>query len=152
MLSEKSWRLEPMARLGMSVLLCIFIGSLVLAEVEQFRTGGKPAWRFLTLGATALGFLTGALIMVRRPWRIENFRSRALVLLVLSYGGMLVGGLAESRASAPAIGSTLDTLVRILTFQGAALVWIGGFLREHQLTWAGAFGLSNQRLHAVLIG
>src|SRR5258708_36361247 len=118
MLSEKSWRLEPVTRLFMSVLLCIFIGSLVLAEIEHFRTGGRPGWKFLALGIAALVCLTSALVMVRRPWRIETFRSRAVALLVLFYAGMLVGGLAESRAgSESAPGSTLDTLIRILTFQ-----------------------------------
>jgi len=153
MLSEKSWRLEPVTRLFMSVLLCIFIGSLVLAEIEPFKSGARPGWKFLTLGITALGLLTAALVMVRKPWRIENFRSRAVALLVLFYAGMLVGGLAQSRAgSEPAPGSTLDTLIRILAFQGAALVWVAGFLREHQVSWTSAFGLSNQGFRAVLIG
>jgi membrane protease YdiL (CAAX protease family) len=42
--------------------------------------------------------------------------------------------------------------VASLSFQGAGLVLIARFLREHQVGWSEAFGFANQRRKAVLLG
>ena len=43
-------------------------------------------------------------------------------------------------------------VVATLSFQGAGLILIARFLREHQISWAEAFGFSNRRRKAVLLG
>ena len=43
-------------------------------------------------------------------------------------------------------------LVGVLSFQGAALVLVWRFVREHDLRWAEAFGFRNQAGSAVLFG
>ena len=43
-------------------------------------------------------------------------------------------------------------LVGVLSFQGAALVLVWRFVREHDLHWAEAFGFRNRARSAVLLG
>ena len=43
-------------------------------------------------------------------------------------------------------------VVASLSFQGAGLILIARFLREHQINWAEAFGFTNHRGKAVLLG
>ena len=43
-------------------------------------------------------------------------------------------------------------LVGVLSFQGAALVLVWRFVREHDLGWAEAFGFRNRPSAAVLLG
>ena len=43
-------------------------------------------------------------------------------------------------------------VVASLSFQGAGLILIARFLREHQISWAEGFGFTNRRRRAVLLG
>src|SRR6266853_2417909 len=138
MLSETPWRLEPMARLVMSVLLCLFVGSLILTAVQYFSTGGRMTWKFLLLAVIAAGLIWVAWVLVQKPWRLEDFRRRIISLLVIFYASMLLGALALNKAGADfRLNPTVHTLIGTLSFQGTALILIWRFLREHEVSWAG---------------
>src|SRR5258706_12320908 len=53
------------------------------------------------------------------------------------------------RTGAAAV-SMLNIGIAMVSFQGAAVVFIGLFLREHQIGWAEAFGLDSPRLGRTL--
>jgi membrane protease YdiL (CAAX protease family) len=90
-LSEKPWKLEALLRLVIGVLICLFIGTSLVAMMRLlFKGGGDSlAWR---------------------------------------------------------------TVAAALSFQGAALVLVHLFLREHGMRWSDAFGFANQWPRALLLG
>ncbi len=153
MLSAKPWKADAMARLLLSVFVCVSAGSLLGSMLHYSGLGGKPAWKFYLLATGALGFWGATLFQVRKPWPFEGLMRRLSTLLGCFYAGFLLGAWAETVAGPwPKEMSVGQMIIGVLCFQGAALVLVGRFLREHQIGWAEAFGFSNHWLHAVLIG
>jgi hypothetical protein len=152
MLPEKPWRLEGIARLTLSLLVCVCAGSL---GAVALRHAPKPesAAKFFGLTAGAMVLWGVTLALVRRPWQLHRFRRQLAVLLICMYSGFLLGAWAQVTAGRGPVGvSTVQMLVAVLSFQGCALVWIGALLREHGLSWREAFGLSSNVSRASLIG
>jgi membrane protease YdiL (CAAX protease family) len=148
MLSPKPWKPEAMVRLLLSVFICIFAGSLVVAALHY---SGKSPLKFYSIFAASLGFLIAAVVWLRQPWRLEDFMRRVAVVLVCFYAGLLLGAWSAKMAGTPG-PSVGQMLVTALSFQGMSLILVGLFLREHQMGWVEAFGLSNQCRHALLLG
>lgn len=152
MLSEKPWKLDEVIRLGMSVLVCLFAGSVVLAGMEYFRRPARaePA---VFLPIAVLGFLSlmAALVKLNRPWELETFRRSALQFLVWLLIGLVLGGWAGQLAGD---GGDQAAVARIivagLSFQGAALALVPRFLRVHRIGWRAAFGFASSGLLRAL--
>ena len=65
MLSAKPWKLEAVARLFLSVFICMFAGSVLTSVLHYGSTGGKTGAKFfLPAAAVALGFLGAALVLL----------------------------------------------------------------------------------------
>src|SRR5215467_8706272 len=82
MLPDKPWKIEAILRLGASILICIFLGTLVSDVIQSFSSPGKmnPVVFWLaTFGA--LGAFSGALYILRRVWSFESFFGNYLVLM-----------------------------------------------------------------------
>src|SRR6266851_1487678 len=153
MLSAKPWRPEPVARLVLSVFLCVYAGSLVITVLYRAALGGGLSWKFLAPCGAALGCLAAALAMMRKPTRLDAIRGRMMALLSLFYAGMVLGAWAQKLAGPPpSVNSVGQMLVATLSFQGAALFLIGRFLREHRVGWTEAFGWCNLWFQAALFG
>jgi len=73
------------------------------------------------------------------------------VFVCLFVGLLLAALLQEGGADRPAI-TVRQLIVSTLFFQGAAIMWVWRFVREHGLTWAEAFGLNNGRPRAIALG
>jgi membrane protease YdiL (CAAX protease family) len=74
------------------------------------------------------------------------------VLVFFSIGlfaGALVGRFSGERAGSPSTGRMV---IATLSFQGAALIFMVRFLREHQVSWAEGFGFRNDWRRAMLMG
>jgi membrane protease YdiL (CAAX protease family) len=152
MLSDKPWKLDALLRLGMSVFVCLYSGSLLATALHVLQTGGGGT-KFYSLFAVALVALVGTLLLVRQPWRLETFQRQITLLLVLFYAGILVGAWAQKTAGpAPKSTTAGQMLIITLSFQGAALVLIALFLREHAMSWREAFGFGNYWQRALLLG
>jgi membrane protease YdiL (CAAX protease family) len=154
-LPEKPWRADAVLRLIASVFICVIMGALA---ANVFRYFGEPQRKSLGMfvggSVSGLGCFGGALLVLGRTWQFEKYLRNLLILLLCVYGGFFlmwwtnrfVGDSSEEQ------NSTVRMLVAVLSFQGAALVLVHFFLREHHTNWADGFGLNNRIGHALLLG
>jgi membrane protease YdiL (CAAX protease family) len=154
MLSAKPWKADAIVRLLLSVIICVYAGSLLVSAGHYASVGGKTTPKlFYALAAVAMTCLAATLVLISKPWRLETFRRRLVALMVCAYSGLFLGmwvqrlsGVSEAEASIWRIS------IATLSFQGAGLVLVARFLGEHQTSWAEGFGFLNQRRQAVLLG
>jgi membrane protease YdiL (CAAX protease family) len=154
MLSAKPWKADAIVRLLLSVIICVYAGSVLVSAGHYAAAGGKTSPKlFYALAAVAMICLAATLILIGQPWRLETFRRRLVALMVCAYSGLFLGmwvqrlsGVSETEVS------IWRTTFATLSFQGASLVLVARFLREHQTRWAEGFGFLIQRRQAVLLG
>jgi membrane protease YdiL (CAAX protease family) len=153
MLSVKPWRAEAVVRLGAGIFIC-FCGGLLVRDLLPHAGGAaKVGFGFLLLVWTALFLLGASLFLLRKPWTHENLTGRALRLMICFYAAVVLGFCAEKLAGKSVEGSAVQTmLVSGLSFQGAALLLIALFVRQHPVRWNEAWGFSNHWPQAVLLG
>jgi membrane protease YdiL (CAAX protease family) len=153
MLSAKPWKAAPIARLLLSVFVCIYAGSVVASALHFIGEGGQASLKFLGVLGGMLGFLGATLLLVRKPWQTEDVMRRLVVLLVCFYGGLALGAWAQKLAGpAAAEPAVSQMVVAALSFQGAALFLVARCLREHHMRWTEAFGFGNDWARALLFG
>ncbi|MGO8675425.1 MAG: lysostaphin resistance A-like protein [Limisphaerales bacterium] len=152
MISAKPWRTDAVVRLLLSVLVCVYCGSLVESMLHYWgidgRTGGKL---FYPAAAVSFGCLGAALVLLRESWQVENVMRRLFAALGCVYAGFLVGAWIQKCAGAEEI-STRQTIISSLSSHAAVIVLAGFVLREHGIGWAEGFGLRNRLGQAVLAG
>jgi membrane protease YdiL (CAAX protease family) len=154
-LSEKPWKTDAVVRLLASVIVCVMTGAVVAAVINYF--GGaeqKSTPLFLAGSAAAIACFGGALFVLARPWLFEKFLRNLLTLLLCIYCGFFlmwaIGRLTGEHEELQ--NTTLRVLLAVLTFQGAAVVLVHFFLREHHLNWREGFGFNNHPGHALALG
>jgi membrane protease YdiL (CAAX protease family) len=152
MISAKPWRADAVVRLLLSVLVCVYCGSLVESVLHYGSIGGKAGGKlFYPAAAVGLGCLGTALVLLRRSWQVESVLRRLLGALGCVYGGFLVGAWIQKCAGAEEV-STRQTIISSLCSHGAMLVLAGCLLREHGVGWAEGFGLRHRLGQAMLVG
>jgi membrane protease YdiL (CAAX protease family) len=158
MLMAKPWKLEAVMRLVFSVFLC-FCAGVMISVAMQVISSGKPAGKILGLDGAGLVCLVSALLLIRKRWHEGNSALRMVLALILAYGGMLLGfwsqHLANPGTSIVASKTTLSTgqmLIALGSLQGAMLFFIPGFLREHEIRPAEAFGFNHRSGFALACG
>jgi membrane protease YdiL (CAAX protease family) len=153
MLTAKPWRTEALIRLLLGVMPCVFIGWLGMSLL-RFPHASVTERKWL-LPTAAVGFfsLVGAVVLTRRRWRIENATTHMRGFVVCLSVGLASVWLLQSGTHADSAKASLWQLViGGLSIQGAALLLIAMFLREHQSSWADGFGFRNSRTRAVMLG
>jgi membrane protease YdiL (CAAX protease family) len=91
-------------------------------------------------------------VLSQKNWKPEAVLRLVLgVFLCVCLGGLATALLrgAQETAARPSVWLTL---VSLLCFQGATLLFVWQFVRDHESTWGEMFGLSNQRVAAVARG
>ncbi len=151
MLSAKPWKTDAVMRLGVSIILCMYAGWLVMTAAEYHPTGPRLAHRFYAALLGASCCTLGSLILVRMRWRLESFLWRALALWACFSGTIALGGVV-AKVAGPMGPSLAQMVIAALSIQGAALVWAVAFVHEHGVTWTEAFGLNRRPGRAVLAG
>ena len=60
MLSAKPWKADAVMRLGISVIVCVFVGALLLSVLHYAGTGGslRPLLFYLLAAAAFVGLAT----------------------------------------------------------------------------------------------
>jgi membrane protease YdiL (CAAX protease family) len=154
MLSAKPWKADAIIRLGLSVIICVFAGSLFLSVQHYASTGGKAGPKlFFALTAAAAGSLAVTLILISKPWPFENISRRLVTWMICAYSGLFLGMWVQQLSGVAGAGVSIwRVVVASLSFHGAGLILVARFLREHQINWGEAFGFTNHRGKAVLLG
>lgn len=154
MVLAKPWKADAIIRLVLSVMVCVYAGSVLASAGHYVSVGGKASpWLFFPLVAVALICLVVALILIGKPWPAEAFGSRMLALLVCAYGGLFLGAWVQRLSGVGMAEASIWRMVlATLSFQGAGLFLIARFLREQQSSWTEGFGLLNRPRQAMLLG
>ena len=123
MLSAKPWKADAIIRLVLSVIVCVFAGSLLLSVQHYASAGGKVSPRlFFPLAAVALSCLAATLVLISKPWPPEAFGRRLVALLVCAYGGLFLGAWVQQFSGVGAAETSIwRMIVATLSFQGAGL-------------------------------
>jgi membrane protease YdiL (CAAX protease family) len=89
----------------------------------------------------------------QKPWRLELFLRMLLRLFVCFAAGMVsVSFLRHWLGDRVVESSLLNVIATTMCFQGAVLVLVAIFLREHGIDWAEAFGFKNEPAWALMLG
>lgn len=154
-LPEKPWKAGAVVRLAGGVLVSMLIGAAVAMVFRYFAMPQKSsALLFLMYVAAAMIVFVVAIVLLIRPWPVEDFLPRLLGVLLSIYGGFLLMWLAGRLTTdkTDVDNPILMMLIAVLTFQGAALILVNFFLREHGTNWREGFGLANGPALAIALG
>jgi membrane protease YdiL (CAAX protease family) len=154
MLSAKAWKADAIMRLLLSVMVCVYAGSLLMSAGHYAAGGAKSNPRlFYALAAVAMICLVTTLFLIRKPWQSETFMQHITALVICAYGGLFLGMWVQRLSGVTGTEASIWRMsIAALSFQGAGLVLVARFLREHQSSWAEGFGLLNHRRQAVMLG
>jgi membrane protease YdiL (CAAX protease family) len=155
MLLSKPWRLAAIIRLLVSVIVCIFCGSILVSVLyyHPAKPGKSPAL-FVLVSLLAAAFLIASLFLLRQPAKDPEKPLRPIFLLAFCfYSGLVLGAWAQSMAApGPGRGTSLQLVLMTISFQGLSLLWTMLLLKEHRLTFKEAFGLDRCWSEAISIG
>jgi membrane protease YdiL (CAAX protease family) len=152
-LTAKPWKVEAIVRLVLSVVLCMFAGSLVLSAMHYAESRKHVSPWYFVLAAFALGLLGLALAAIRKAQNPDHVLRRIILVAFSFYGGLLLCFWAEHIAGPLPEGMTASqVIISGLSLQGAALVLLVFFVREHGLGFSEAFGFRKRLGRALLAG
>ena len=151
MLFGRPWKSDAVARLTMSVFICIYAGSIVVSAVHFFKRNGLAWDPFYLIAGGALTCLVFCLGWMRRPWTLQNAMVRIGVLMGCFYGALFLGLMAMGRSGRPEI-TVLQMVIAAISFQASGLVLIALMLREHGASWEEAFGFHHHWPRALAMG
>lgn len=136
------------------MVTCVFLGSLLLTLLRfNPDTAESTPLVFYCLAGTAAVALLAALGLVVRPWRLEQFKLRAGLLLLCAYAGLALSGAAQRSAGPSGAQMTVvGMLVSAFSFQGAGILLLWLFVKQHGLGLREGFGLNLNQRHALLLG
>lgn len=151
MLSPRPWKTNALLRLFLGVFVCVYGGALLVAVLHHAPVESKHNMSFYSLTVSALTCLAAALIFLRKPWILPNAMPRVGAFLLFLYAAIFLAAWAQKNAG-PTGQSVSQMIIAGLSFQGAALILIAHFVREHGLSWREAFGLANNFGQAIMLG
>jgi membrane protease YdiL (CAAX protease family) len=91
-------------------------------------------------------------VLSPRPWKLEAVLRLALGVFACFFVGLLLVALLEGGVRDKSPVTIRQIIVSALLFQGAIVVFVWRFVREHEMSWASAFGLRNAKIYAVALG
>ncbi|MGA4579660.1 lysostaphin resistance A-like protein [Limisphaera sp. VF-2] len=146
------WRPEALLRLVVGVLTCVLLGAWA-GLLWRAWSGEHLTWRVSLAAVVGMIALGWALRMTRQPIRWDSFRRWALHFGPGFYVGLVLLSLAHQWVPGLERRPGLPQLVLAgLSFQGATLVLVTLFLREHGTGWREAFGLRLRPGRALGLG
>src|SRR4051812_48538347 len=126
-LPEKPWMVGAVLRLGVGVATSmVLLGTLAVLVMRYFETPqNSPAILFIGCVVVSFAAIVGAMIMLFRPWQVEErYLFNLIVLFAFIWGGILFIWLARRLIEGKIeLENPVETMVITLVFfQGAALV------------------------------
>ena len=88
-------------------------------------------------------------MLAEKNWKPEALLRLFVGVLACIFVGSLPFGLASGAAAAKAGLSLGRILASVVSFQGASLLLVWFFLREHRMRWSAAFGFRNDPWRAL---
>ena len=154
MLAEKPWKPEAVCRLCIALFICQFLGAMVLAALRVFtRPAEINLWLVGALTIAGAGCCIFGLYQLRRPWKLDDFSRKSLLLIFVVYAGLTMGLFVQHLAGDGKNDNlALRVSVGALCFQGLLIAFMPRFLREHGENWNGGFGLTIKPGPALLYG
>lgn len=148
---ELPWRPEALLRLAAGVLSCVLLGAWVGLLWRGWSEG--LSWRVLLVAPIGIGALGWALWLTRQPICWESLRAWVIRFGIGFYAGLVLLSVVHPWVPGAEQRPDLGQLVLSgLSFQGAALVLVTLFLREHGTGWKEAFGLDRRAPRALGLG
>jgi membrane protease YdiL (CAAX protease family) len=156
-LPEKPWKAGAVVRLVVSVLVsAVMCGGLAMTVLRYFETPQESSLvYFIALAAITVALVAVAFMLLARPWLPEQDNLFKLIgLLTCIYGGVFLTWMAGRfiTGKIELQNPVFMMLTTFVTFQGAAVVLVHFFLREHRIGWPEGFGLNLRPTHTLLIG
>jgi CAAX protease family protein len=148
MLTEKPWKTDAFMRLFLSLIVSYFAGVFVVTAIQH--AAGANLW-FWVLISASFCCLAATLVLLRKSWRLDDSLARLVLILICFYIGLILGGWA-SKLAGPVKPSIPQMIISALSLQGAALVLVTFFVRDHEMKYPEAFGLKENVWRAVLLG
>jgi membrane protease YdiL (CAAX protease family) len=85
-------------------------------------------------------------------WKPDAVLRLFLGVLICLFVGALLANVVRHYSGTLEGMSPWRAVAAALCFQGVALVFVQRFLRDHEMRWAQAFGFSNDRTRALMLG
>lgn len=148
---ELPWRPEALLRLVTGMLSCVLLGAW-MGLLWRAWSGGQLTWRTSLTAGVGMLALGWALRVTRQPIRWDSFRRWAIHFGLGFYLGLLLLSLAHRWVPVEQRPGLPQLILAGLSFQGAALVLVTLFLREHGTGWKEAFGLERRAPRALGLG
>ena len=141
-------------RLGIALLLCTLLGALAMTVARYFGSShAVSALIFFPLVVMSIAGCIAALCLLRKGWDMDRFTRQFILLVFFVYLGLIFYTFAQHFAGkGPHQASAVTALIGMVSFQGATLLLMPRFLKEHNTTAAAGFGLSIGPGMAVLYG
>ncbi len=149
MLSAKPWTLNAIVRLLLGAYVCLCLGSMLVSVLHYSGPAGRSYWIFLVMAGVGFSLLMVSLILITRPWRVEDLFGPLLILLACLSAGFSFAAWAQKMASLPDDSRSGEQMV---VAEAAVLLFFIVFLRVRRVKWSEAFGVGNNPRHAVLAG
>jgi membrane protease YdiL (CAAX protease family) len=151
MLPGAKWRSEAVVRLLLSIIVCIYGGSVISVATQLVRSDEPGMALQFGIAVLALVCLGTCLWLINAEWRIETVMRRLAAVLTLFYAALFAGAWLQKGAGSAGV-STLQMLIAALSFQGACLLLVWRLLRQQRTTWTDMFGLANNPHPSILAG
>ena len=91
-------------------------------------------------------------MLAEKPWKLEALLRLFGGVLICLFIGAALAGILRIVFEAGGEHSAWRIVTAALSFQGATLVLVHLFLRQHGMRWSDAFGFANQWQRALLFG
>lgn len=91
-------------------------------------------------------------MLSEKQWKLESLLRLGAGVLIFMFLGSVLMALLRLTLQTEDDHAAWRIAAAAVCFQGATLVLVHIFLREHELGWAKAFGFTNQWLRALLFG
>lgn len=91
-------------------------------------------------------------MLTDKPWKLESLLRLLVGVFVCVFIGTLLAVLVRGAGAADSSPQVWRVLAGVVYFQGATVFLVWRFVREHDMNWSAAFGISNRPVRALVLG
>lgn len=91
-------------------------------------------------------------MLTDKPWKLESLLRLLVGVFACVFIGTLLAMLVRGAGAADQTPSVWRVLAGVICFQSATVFLVWRFVRQHDMTWSAAFGISNRPVRALVLG